>query len=71
MSELFPKPRSSGTNVKIELDLSNYATKIYSKNVAGVDKSSFAKKTDLVNLIDVDELDIDKMKVLPTNLSKL
>ena len=44
MSELFPKPRSSGTNVKIELDLSNYATKIYSKNVAGVDKSSFAKK---------------------------
>ena len=27
MSELFPKPRSSGTNVKIELDLSNYATK--------------------------------------------
>ena len=29
------------------------------------------KKTDLVNLIDVDELDIDKMKVLPTNLSNL
>ena len=71
MSELFPKPRSSGTNVKIELDLSNYATKIYSKNAAGVDKSSFAKKTDLVNLIDVDELDIDKMKILPTILSNL
>ena len=71
MSELFPKPRSSGTNVKIELDLSNYATKICSKNVAGVDKSSFAKKTDLVNLIDVDELDIDKMKILPTILSNL
>ena len=27
MSEYFPKPKSSGTNVIVELDLSNYATK--------------------------------------------
>ena len=27
MSEHFPKPKSSRENVKVELDLSNYATK--------------------------------------------
>ena len=27
MSEYFPKPKSLGTNVKVELYLSNYATK--------------------------------------------
>ena len=27
MSDYFPKPKSLGTNVKVELDLSNYATK--------------------------------------------
>ena len=27
MSEYFPKPNSLGANVKVELDLSNYATK--------------------------------------------
>ena len=26
MSEYFPKPKSLGANVKVELDLSNYAT---------------------------------------------
>ena len=28
MSEYFPKPKSLGANVKVELDLSNYATKV-------------------------------------------
>ena len=27
MSEYFPKPTSLGANVKVEIDLSNYATK--------------------------------------------
>ena len=27
MSKYFPKPKSLGANVKVELDLSNYATK--------------------------------------------
>ena len=27
MIECFPKPKSLGANVKVELDLSNYATK--------------------------------------------
>ena len=60
MSGYFPKPNSLGTNVKVELDLSNYATKSDLKNASGVDTSSFAKKTDLAKLkSDVDKLNID------------
>ena len=43
MSEYFPEPKSLGRIVKVELDLSNYATKADLKNVAGVDTSKFAK----------------------------
>ena len=37
MSEYFPKPKSLGTNVKVELDLSNYATKADLKTATGDD----------------------------------
>ena len=33
MSEYFPKPKSLGANAKVELDLSNYATKADLKQV--------------------------------------
>ena len=49
MSEYFPKPKSLGRNVKLELDLSNYATKADLKNAAGVDTSKFTKKVNLGN----------------------
>ena len=42
MSEYFLEPKSSRGQVKVELDLSNYATKSNSKNEAGVDTSKFA-----------------------------
>ena len=42
MSEYFPKPKSLGGRAKVELDLSNYATKADSKKTAGVDISKFA-----------------------------
>ena len=58
--------------MKVELDLSSYATKTDSKNATGVERSNFAKKTDLANLkSDVDKLDIDKFKNVPTNLNNL
>ena len=44
MSEYFPKPKYLGANVKVELDLSNHATKSDSKNTAVVDTSDLAKK---------------------------
>ena len=46
MSRYFPEPKSVGTNIKVQLDLSNYATDV--KNATGVDISSFAKKTDFL-----------------------
>ena len=72
MKEYFSEPKSLGGRVKVELDLSNYATKTDLKNVTGADTSSFAKKTDLATLkSDADKLDIDKLKNIPTNLSNL
>ena len=72
MSECFPKPKSLGERVKVELDLSNYATKSDIKNAAGVDTLKFAKKVDLANLkSSVGKLDIDKLKNVPTNVSYL
>ena len=43
MSEFFAEPKSSGRRVKVELDLSNYATKAYLKNATSVDTSKFSK----------------------------
>ena len=72
MSEYFPELKSSGRRVKVELDLSNNATKTDLQNATGVDTSRFAKKVDLANLkSNVDKLDIDKLKNVPTNLSNL
>ena len=42
------------------------------KNTTGFNTSSFAKKVDLAKLkSDVDKLDIDKLKNIPTNLNNL
>ena len=71
-SEYFPEPNSLRIWVKVELDLSNYATKQILKNATGVDTSKFAKKVDLDNLkINVDKRDIDKLKSVPTSLTNL
>ena len=70
MSENFPKLKCLG--VDLDLDLSHYAAKANIKNAAGVDTSNFAKETVLTNLkSDVDKLDIEKVKNIPSNLSNL
>ena len=64
MSEYFLKPKSLEANVKVELDLSNFATKTDLKNATKFDTSDFAKKIDLAHLkSDVDKLDIDELKM--------
>ena len=58
--------------MKVELDLSDYTTKADLKNAAGVDTSKFAKKVDLASLkSNVGKLDIDKLKIVPSNLNNL
>ena len=72
MSEYFPEPKSLRGEVKVELDLYNYATKTNLKIVTETDTSSFANKVDLANLkSNVDKLDIVKLKNVPTNLTNL
>ena len=72
MSHYFPPYRSSGRNIKVELDLSNYATKTDLKNVTHVSVSSFASKKNQASLkTEADKLDIDKLIPVPNGLAKL
>ena len=75
MSEYFLKSKAIGGKVKVELDLSKYATKTKKNNfksATGIDTSSFGKQVDLTNLkSNVDKLDTDKLKKVLTNLSNL
>ena len=73
MSQHFPYPfRSFGGNINVKVDLSNYVTKTYLKNVTYVDASSFALKTNLASLkTKVDKLDIDKLAPVSVGLRKL
>ena len=72
MSPYFPKRfRSFGRNIKVKVDLSNYAAKTDLKNETHVDTWSFALKTNLASLkTEVDKLDIDKLVPVPVDLSK-
>ena len=70
-SQYFP-PNGNTNNIKVESDLANYATKDDVKNIAHVDVSSYATKTNLAALkSEVDKIDTDKLKTVPTDLSKL
>ena len=72
MSQYFPKPSNHKENIKVEIDLSNYATEADIRNITHVDTSNFALKTNLTNLkTEVDKLDIDKLVPIPGDLSKL
>ena len=68
MSTYYPSYKSSSQNVKVELDLANYATKTDLKNITHVDTSTYALKTNLAALkSEVDKTDIDKLKTAPTD----
>ena len=68
----YPPYKSSSNNIKVELDLTNYATKTDLKNITHVDLSSFASKTNLAALkTEVDKIDSDKLKTVPADLAKL
>ena len=68
----YPSYKSSSNNVKVELDLTNYATKTDLKNITHVYVSSFASKTNSAALkTEVDKIDTDKLKAAPTDLAKL
>ena len=60
------------SNVKVELDLKNYAAKEESKNITHVDTRNFALKTNFTLLkTEVDKLDIPKLNTVPIDLADL
>ena len=72
MITYYPPYKSSSDNIKVELGLTNYATKTDLKNITHTDVSSFASKSNLAALkTKVDKIDVDKLKTVPTDLAKL
>ena len=71
MNWYFPRRyRSSERNVKVELDLSSYPTKVELKNATGVGAYKLAAKSDLaIPKTEVDKLDVDKLKAVFIDLS--
>ena len=67
----YPEPDSYSWNkIRVELKLSNYATKSELKKQTGVHKQGFV--TYLATLKpNVNKLDVDKLKTVPADLSKL
>ena len=66
MSAYYPPYKSSSSNIKVESNLTNYATKTDLKNITHTDVSSFASKTNLAALkSEVDKIDTDKLKTVP------
>ena len=71
-SQYFPPYAGTSNDIKVELDLTNYATKDDVKNITYVDVSSYASKTNLAALkTEVDKIDTDKLKTVPEDLVKL
>ena len=72
MSTYYPPYKSSGNNIKVELDLTNYATKTDLKNITHIDVSSFASNTNSLALkTEADKIDTNKLKTVPDDLAKL
>ena len=72
MSTYFPPYNNSSENIKVELDLSNYAMKKYIKDITHIDAGGFASKTNLAALkTELDKTDTDKLKTVPVDLAKL
>ena len=72
MSTYYPPYKSSSNNIKVQLDLTNYATKPDLKVITHTDVSSFASKTNLTALkTEVDKIDVDKLKTVLDDSAKL
>ena len=72
MSKYFPTYNNSSKNIKVELDLSNYATKKDINDITHIDASGFASNTNLAAVkTEVDKIDTDKLKTVPNDLAKL
>ena len=71
MNSFLNRDLGGGGGVKVELDLSNYATEGDFKYAAAVNTFKSAKKNELARLkSEIEKLDIDKSETVPVNLNK-
>ena len=75
-SQYFPlyltSSNSDSSEISVNLDLTNYATKTDLDNITHVGTSGFALKTNLTTLkTEVDKLDNPKLSTVPADLTKL
>ena len=72
VSSYFTTPYGhSSRNIKVEFDLSNYATETDLRETTGVDKTDLAEKSNLVSLkAEWDKVGIDKLKNVPKSSSR-
>ena len=73
MNQYFPKPcKTFAGDINIKVDLSNYAAKTDLKKATGIDTSKLSAKSDLASLkVEADKIDVDKLKTVSVDLSKL
>ena len=70
MNELIFSKTEMSRTTRENLDLPNDARKADSKTATDLDRSKFAQKVDLTDLkSNVDKLNIDKLRNVPTTLS--
>ena len=71
-NKYFPPYSTHLGNIKVELDLTGYATKKDLDDITHVDTSEFPLKTNLTALKnEVEKLDIPKSNTVPVDLAKL
>ena len=73
MCQYFSKPYIFfGGNINVKVHLSICTMHSVLKNATGIDTSRLAAKSDLVSLkADIDKIDVDRLKNVPVDLSKL
>ena len=73
MCQYFSKPYIFfGGSINVKVHLSICTMQAVLKNATGIDTSRLAAKSDLVSLkADIDKIDVDRLKNVPVDLSKL
>lgn len=72
MNQYFPTPCKWKGCIKVELDLSNFATNADLERAIGADRSNLATKSDLAGFKpEVSTIDTDKLKTSPADLADI
>ena len=72
LSQCVPKPYDLEGDINVKVVLSNYETKAGLRKTTGINTSNLAAKSDLASIkAEIDKINVDKLKTVPVDLSKL